>query len=127
MRLVLKEFKEFISRGSVLDLAVGVIIGSAFTAIVNSLVKDLINPFIGLFLGKIDLSDLKFSVGGANFMVGSFINAIINFLIIAFVIFLIVKAFNKVLPKKEEEAADEPAPEVELLAEIRDLLKKEQK
>ena len=110
-----------------LDLAVGVIIGSAFTAIVNSLVKDLINPFIGLFLGKIDLSDLKFSVGGANFMVGSFINAIINFLIIAFVIFLIVKAFNKVLPKKEEEAADEPAPEVELLAEIRDLLKKEQK
>ncbi|MCR1902093.1 large-conductance mechanosensitive channel protein MscL [Ligilactobacillus apodemi] len=124
---MLKEFKEFISRGSVLDLAVGVIIGSAFTAIVNSLVKDLINPFIGLFLGKIDLSDLKFSVGGANFMVGSFINAIINFLIIAFVIFLIVKAFNKVLPKKEEEAADEPAPEVELLAEIRDLLKKEQK
>lgn len=124
---MLKEFKEFISRGSVLDLAVGVIIGSAFTAIVNSLVKDLINPFIGLFLGKIDLSDLKFSVGGANFMVGSFINAIINFLIIAFVIFLIIKAFNKVLPKKEEEAADEPAPEVELLAEIRDLLKKEQK
>ncbi|KRL85115.1 large-conductance mechanosensitive channel protein MscL [Ligilactobacillus apodemi] len=124
---MLKEFKEFISRGSVLDLAVGVIIGSAFTAIVNSLVKDLINPFIGLFLGKIDLSDLKFSVGGANFMVGSFINAIINFLIIAFVIFLIVKAFNKVLPKKEEEAADKPAPEVELLAEIRDLLKKEQK
>ena len=89
---MLKEFKEFISRGNVLDLAVGVIIGSAFTAIVNSLVTNLINPFIGLFLGKIDLSDLQLAIGGTTFKFGVFLNAVINFLIIAFVVFLIVKA-----------------------------------
>ena len=89
---MLKEFKEFIGRGNVLDLAVGVIIGSAFTAIVNSLVTNLINPFIGLFLGKIDLSDLQLVIGGTTFKFGAFLNAVINFLIIAFVVFLIVKA-----------------------------------
>ncbi|MEY8584880.1 MULTISPECIES: large-conductance mechanosensitive channel protein MscL [Ligilactobacillus] len=122
---MLKEFKEFIGRGNVLDLAVGVIIGSAFTAIVNSLVTNLINPFIGLFLGKIDLSDLQLVIGGTTFKFGAFLNAVINFLIIAFVVFLIVKAVNKVMPKKvEEEVADAgPEPEIELLSEIRDLLK----
>lgn len=78
---VIKEFKEFISRGNMMDLAVGVIIGSAFTAIVNSLVKDLINPLIGLFIGKIDLSNLKLTIGEATFRYGSFLNAVINFLI----------------------------------------------
>lgn len=122
---MLKEFKEFIGRGNVLDLAVGVIIGSAFTAIVNSLVTNLINPFIGLFLGKIDLSDLQLVIGGTTFKFGAFLNAVINFLIIAFVVFLIVKSVNKVMPKKvEEEVADAgPEPEIELLSEIRDLLK----
>ena len=77
---MLKEFKEFISRGNVMDLAVGVIIGGAFTAIVNSLVKYIINPFLGLFVGAIDFSDLVFKIGNATFRVGSFLNAVINFL-----------------------------------------------
>lgn len=79
---MLKEFKEFIARGNVMDLAVGVIIGAAFTAIVKSLVSDLINPLIGIFLGKIDLSNLVFSIGSAHFRYGSFLNEVINFLII---------------------------------------------
>ncbi len=92
---MIKEFKEFISRGNMMDLAVGVIIGAAFTAIVNSLVKDLINPLIGLFIGKIDLSNLKFTVGEATFKYGSFLNAVINFLIIALVVFFLIKLVNK--------------------------------
>ncbi|KRN26767.1 large-conductance mechanosensitive channel [Liquorilactobacillus mali] len=125
---LIKEFKEFISRGNVIDLAVGVIIGGAFTSIVKSLVDYLINPFIGLFIGGIDFSDLIFKVNGATFKVGSFINAVINFLIIAFVVFLLVKFVNKFLiRKKAEEAAPVVAPEVELLEEIRDLLKTQEK
>ncbi|WP_283598392.1 large-conductance mechanosensitive channel protein MscL [Ligilactobacillus saerimneri] len=123
---MLKEFKEFISRDNVLDLAVGVIIGSAFTAIVTSLVENLINPLIGIFLGKIDLSNLVFSIGEAHFKFGAFLNSIINFLIIAFVVFLIVKAVNKTLPKKEEAPADpEPSAEEKYLEEIVALLKKQ--
>ena len=123
---MLKEFKEFISRGNVLDLAIGVIIGSAFTAIVTSLVENLINPLIGIFLGKIDLSNLVFSIGEAHFKFGAFLNSVINFLIIAFVVFLIVKAVNKALPKKEEEPADpEPSAEEKYLEEIVALLKKQ--
>ena len=123
---MLKEFKEFIARGNVLDLAIGVIIGSAFTAIVTSLVENLINPLIGIFLGKIDLSNLVFSIGEAHFKFGAFLNSIINFLIIAFVVFLIVKAVNKALPKKEEEPADpEPSAEEKYLEEIVALLKKQ--
>lgn len=121
---MIKEFKEFISRGNMMDLAVGVIIGSAFTAIVNSLVKNLINPLIGMFIGKIDLSNLVFKVGDATFRYGTFLNAVINFLIIAFVVFLLVKGVNKLMPKKktaEEEAA--PSQEEVYLREIRDLLK----
>ena len=91
---MLKEFKQFIARGNVIDLAVGVIIGTAFTAIVQSLVKNLINPLIGIFVGKIDLSNLVFKVGDATFKYGSFINSVINFLIISFVVFLIVKALS---------------------------------
>ena len=106
---MIKEFKEFISRGNMMDLAVGVIIGAAFTAIVNSLVKDLINPLIGLFIGKIDLSNLKFTVGEATFKYGSFLNAIINFLIIALVVFFLIKLVNKMMPKKETEE-DDPTP-----------------
>lgn len=123
---MLKEFKEFISRGNVLDLAIGVMIGSAFTAIVTSLVENLINPLIGIFLGKIDLSNLVFSIGEAHFKFGAFLNSIINFLIIAFVVFLIVKAVNKALPKKEEAPADpEPSAEEKYLEEIVALLKKQ--
>ncbi|WP_172189953.1 large-conductance mechanosensitive channel protein MscL [Lentilactobacillus kribbianus] len=120
---MLNEFKQFIARGNVLDLAVGVIIGGAFTSIVTSLTDNLINPLIGIFLGKIDLSSLVLKVGGANFKYGLFINSIINFLIIAFVVFLMVKGINKVLPKKE--ITDNSETDNALLSEIRDLLKQQ--
>lgn len=120
---MLKEFKAFISRGNVIDLAVGVIIGGAFTAIVTSLTTNLINPFIGLFLGQIDLSNLMVKVGGATFKYGAFINSIINFLIIAFVVFVIIKVINRVI--KNEPAKVVPDKKELLLEEIRDLLKNE--
>lgn len=109
---MLKEFREFILRGNVMDLAVGVIIGSAFTAIVTSLVKNLINPLIGIFLGRIDLSNLVFKVGDATFRYGAFLNSVINFLIIALVVFLLMKSINTVMEKaaalaKSEEDAME--------------------
>ncbi|GEO78080.1 large-conductance mechanosensitive channel [Companilactobacillus mindensis DSM 14500] len=100
---MIKEFKDFISRGNVMDLAVGVIMGAAFTAIVQSLVGNLINPLIGLFLGKIDLSNLVFKVGDATFKYGNFLESIINFLIIAIVVFFLVKAMNKIISSRDEE------------------------
>ena len=135
---MLKEFKEFISRGSVIDLAVGVVMGSAFTAIVNSLVNDIIMPVIGLIIGGINFTNLKIVIKPAEgdiaesaICYGNFIQALVNFLIIAFVIFMVVKAINKMhekLDKKKEEAAPEepaaPAEDIVLLTEIRDLLKK---
>ena len=108
-------------------MAVGVIMGSALTAIVNSLVKNLINPLIGLFVGKIDMSNLILQIGDAKFKYGEFINSVVNFLIISFVIFLLVKAINKLTPKKEKEEAPKVSPEAEYLAEIVDLLKEERK
>lgn len=120
---MLKEFKEFISRGNVMDLAVGVIIGAAFTSIVKSLVDNLINPLIGIFLGQIDFSDLALKVGSATFKYGAFINSIINFLIIAFVVFLLVKGINKIMPKKEASTAP-ISMEAQYLQEIADILKK---
>ena len=124
---MVKEFKEFISRGNMMDLAVGVIIGAAFTAIVNSLVKDLINPLIGLFMGKIDLSNLKFTIGEATFKYGSFLNAVINFLIIALVVFFLIKLVNKITPKKEVEEDPAPTNEEIYLRQIRDLLQEKNK
>lgn len=124
---MIKEFKEFISRGNMMDLAVGVIIGAAFTAIVNSLVNNLINPLIGLFIGKIDLSTLTFKIGEATFKYGEFLNAVINFLIIAFVVFLLVKLVNKLMPKKEVKEEHIPSAEETYLREIRDLLKQDSK
>jgi len=102
------EFKTFISKGNVIDLAVGVIIGASFTAIVNSLVEDIISPFIGLLTGGIDFSLVSVSVGEAVFKYGAFITAVINFALIALVVFLFVKGINnirgKVWKQKEEEA-----------------------
>ena len=130
---MLKEFKDFIAKGNVMDMAVGIIIGAAFTAIVTSLVGDLINPIISLFTGGIDFSGLgvRLSEGeeGAVFAYGNFIMALINFLIIAFVVFMLVKMVNKVkdaATKKEEPVPGAPAgpTQEELLTEIRDLLKK---
>lgn len=124
---MVKEFKEFISRGNMMDLAVGFIIGAAFTAIVNSLVKDLINPLIGLFIGKIYLSNLKFTIGEATFKYGSFLNAVINFLIIALVVFFLIKLVNKITPKKEVEEDPAPTNEEIYLRQIRDLLQEKNK
>lgn len=117
---MLKEFKQFIERGNVIDLAVGVIIGGAFTNIVNSLVKNLINPLIGLFIGRIDLSNLMFKIGNASFKYGEFINTIINFLIIAFIVFLLVKAVNKIAPPAKKST--NPSTE-DYLKQICNLLK----
>lgn len=137
-----KEFREFILRGNVLDLAIGIIMGTAFTAIVNSLVNDMIMPPIGLALGGVDFSNLFVQLSGrdgtlytvladaqkagvATLNYGVFINALVKFIIVAFAVFMLVKAANRVLPKKEEAAAEPPTPEdVLLLREIRDSLKK---
>lgn len=125
---MIKEFQEFIARGNVMDLAVGIIIGAAFTAIVTSVVEDLVNPLIGLLIGGVDFSALSFGLGDAQFMYGNFINAVIKFLIIAWVVFLIVKGLNavkKAAMKPEEEKPEEPKgpTQEELLAEIRDALR----
>ncbi len=129
---MLNEFKTFISRGNVMDMAVGIIIGAAFTAIVSSLVEDIINPIIGLFIGGIDLSGLGISLGegeGAGFLAfGNFLMAVINFLIVAWAVFMLVKGVNSVKnlaagaeEAPEEEADPEPS-EKDILVEIRDAL-----
>jgi large conductance mechanosensitive channel len=136
---MLKEFKEFIARGNVLDMAVGIIIGAAFTTIVKSLVEDILMPPIGLATGGVDFANLFVALNGqayeslkaakdagaATLNYGVFINAVINFLIVAFVIFMVVRSANRFLKKKETAAAAPPPPrEVVLLEEIRDLLKR---
>lgn len=121
---MLKEFKEFISKGNALDLAIGVIIGGAFGLIVTSIVADILMPIIGIIMGGIDFSGLSINVGNAEILYGKFIQAAINFLIIAFVLFMIIKTINSFRDKKEEEPATaEPSKEEVLLTEIRDLLK----
>ena len=90
-----KEFKEFIAKGNVMDLAVGVVIGGAFQGIVNSLVKDVIMPFVSIFTGKVDFSDLKIIIGNTSINYGNFITQIVNFLIIAFSIFIVIRYINK--------------------------------
>jgi len=143
---MIQEFRDFIAKGNVMDMAVGIIIGAAFTAIVSSLVADLINPIIGLFMGGLDFTnnyvvlsgdiaagaslDAAREAGAAVFAYGAFIMAVINFLIIAFVVFMLVKSVNRIkdAASKEEEAPAEEAPagptEIELLTEIRDALAK---
>lgn len=130
------EFKEFISRGNVVDMAVGIIVGSAFTSIVNSLVKDLITPFIAWIIGDTDFTSMALVLveasgdkPGIAIAYGNFIQQVVNFLIIAFVVFLMVKVINRFRRKKEEAPAPapeppKPSPELEVLREIRDLLDK---
>jgi large conductance mechanosensitive channel len=136
---MLKEFKEFIAKGNVMDLAVGVIIGAAFATIVKSLTDSVIMPVIGAIFGNVDFSSHYLVLSGdvapgtpldeaqkagANVLAwGSFISAVINFLILAFIIFLMVKAVNKVMRKQEETAPAGPS-EIDLLTEIRDALRK---
>lgn len=128
---MIKEFKEFISRGNVVDLAVGVIMGSAFGKIVTSLVNDIIMPLVGVIIGGIDFTSLSIKIKESTIMYGSFIQNIVDFLIVAVCIFIMVKMINKLnnLNKKKEvkeEVKEEikKTDEVLLLEEIRDLLKK---
>lgn len=139
---MIKEFKDFIAKGNVMDLAVGIIIGAAFTAIVSSLVGDLINPIIGLILGGVDFTNMYVvlsgtvadgvglqaarDAGAAVFAYGAFITAVINFLIIAFVVFMLVKAVNKLKGPKPAEAPAAPAgpSELDVLKDILAALKK---
>jgi len=128
MKKFVNEFKEFISKGNVMDLAVGVIIGGAFKTIIDSLVKDILMPIIGGITGGVDLSSLTFTIRGSEVSYGLFLNATINFLIIALVIFVMIKLIAKMQRKRTvEEVAvieAEVAEEVILLREIRDALKK---
>ena len=130
---MLKEFKEFISKGNVLDLAVGVVMGSAFSGIVTSLVNDIIMPLVGLLIGGIDFSGMKATVGDASIAYGNFIQNIVNFLIIAMSIFVFIKFINRLSKKvkKEEEKQEveekKEDPQTKLLEEIRDELKKSNK
>ena len=128
---MLKEFKEFISKGNVLDLAVGVVMGSAFSGIVTSLVNDIIMPLVGLLIGGIDFSSMKVTVGDASIMYGNFIQNIVNFLIIALSIFMFIKFINRISKKvkKEKQAEEEKKddPQTKLLEEILVELKKSNK
>lgn len=122
----LGEFRQFIARGNVLDLAVGVVIGGAFGKIVTSLVDNIIMPLVGLAIGGIDFSGLSFTVKKAEICYGLFIQNVVDFLIVAFCIFVFIKIINTLMRKKKEEPAPEPvvkSDEAILLEEIRDLLK----
>lgn len=135
MKKMLNEFKEFISRGNVMDLAVGVIVGGAFSSIVTSLVNNILMPIVGLLLGGKDFSGLSITIKDARIAYGAFIQSIIDFLIVAACIFAVVKFVNRLTEaakkklekeeKKEEEA--KKAEDIALLEEIRDLLKKQNK
>lgn len=126
---IIKEFREFAIKGNVIDMAVGIVIGAAFTAIVQSLVKDILMPPIGYVLGNVDFKDLAINMGTKAAPVtinyGAFINAIINFGIVAFAMFIVIKSINK-LKKKQAAAPAKPTKDQELLTEIRDLLKSNQ-
>lgn len=128
---MIKEFKEFIARGNVIDLAVGVIMGAAFGKIVSSLVDNIIMPLIGIILGGIDFTSLSIKVQDAYINYGIFIQNVIDFIIISFCVFLMIKFINKITRKKEkeekQEEAKERAEDIKLLEEIRDLLKKKTK
>lgn len=125
---MLSEFKKFALRGNVLDLAIGVVIGATFSKIVSSLVDDIIMPLIGILIGGVNFNDLAFQLLNVEVSYGTFIQAIVDFLIIAFAIFIFIKLINKLFAK--EEAETEETPEIneteKLLTEIRDLLKTEQ-
>jgi len=140
MRTMLEEFKEFALRGNVVDMAVGIVIGAAFSTIVQSLVNDVIMPPIGVVTGGVDFSNLYIPLSNATYdslaqakqagaptmNIGLFINSVISFTIVAFVLFLVIKAMNTLRRKQEEAPATEPPPsrEVQLLEEIRDALVK---
>lgn len=121
----LAEFKTFIARGNVMDMAVGVIIGGAFSNITNSLINDIVMPVLGIFTSSVSSAELTLNIGPAVVAYGNFIQAVLNFLIMAFVVFCLVKALNRFHKKKEAAPPPPPGPSAEekLLTEIRDLLK----
>ena len=122
---MLKEFRDFIMRGNVIDLAIAFVMGVAFTGIINSLVNDIIMPLVGVLLGGVDFSALSITVGSAVIAYGKFLQTVVNFLIIAWVVFLIVKAINRFKKPPAPAAAPGPSAEEKLLTEIRDLLKQQ--
>lgn len=129
MKEFLNDFKKFAMKGNVLDMAIGVVMGSAFGAIVTALVEKIIMPLVGILIGGINIQGLSIEVGSAKLEYGAFLQAVINFLIIAFSIFMFIKLIGKAMDKfkKEEvieEKVEEVDPQIELLTEIRDLLKK---
>ena len=129
MKKILKEFKEFISKGNVIDRAVGVVVGSAFSKIVSSLVNDIIMPIVGIIIGGLDFTSLSIKIKDSEILYGSFIQNIVDFLIISACIFTVIKLMNKF---KKQKPAEEPKPkeipqDIQLLTEIRDLLKKDTK
>lgn len=131
MKEFFEEFKKFLYRGNALELAIGVVIGSSFSGIVNSLVNDIITPIIGRLVGGFDFSNIQIHLGGdSNIMIGSFIQTVINFVIVAFVLFCVVKSMNRIdeIKKKKEAPKEEKAPEepedIKLLKSINNELKK---
>lgn len=126
---MIKEFKKFISRGNVVDLAVGVVIGSAFSKIVSSLVDNIIMPLVGIIIGGIDFTKLSLTIFDVKIQFGIFLQNVVDFLIIAFCIFMAVKVFNKIIRKEEKKEETKPTKSNEeiLLEEIRDLLKEKKK
>lgn len=127
MNAFFSEFKTFIARGNVLDMAVGVIVGGAFKTIADSLTNDILMPLLGILVGRVSFADLVLTIGSAEIAYGNFIQAVLNFLIMAFAVFCIVKVDNRFHRKKKEETPPpSPTAQEQLLAEIRDLLKERQ-
>ena len=127
MNAFFSEFKTFIARGNVLDMAVGVIVGGAFKTIADSLTNDILMPLLGILVGRLSFADLVLTIGSAEIAYGNFIQAVLNFLIMAFAVFCIVKVVNRFHRKKKEETPPpSPTAQEQLLAEIRDLLKERQ-
>ena len=124
---MIKEFRDFVMRGNVLDLAMAVVMGAAFTAIINSLVNDIIMPLIGVILGGLDFASLSVTIGSAVIAYGNFLQAVVNFLLVALVLFLVIKSINsaqkRFTKEKAEEAPAAPPEDIQLLREIRDSLK----
>lgn len=128
MKKMLVEFRDFALKGNVLDLAVAVVIGAAFGKIVSSLVDNIIMPLVGVLLGGLDFTDLSFKIGKSVIQYGAFIQSIVDFIIIAFAIFIFVKVLTSFIKKKEQTVEETPVPPTEeYLKEIRDLLKEQQK
>ena len=129
MKEFFKDFKDFIAKGDVMSMAVGIIVGSAFTAIVNALVENIITPILGVILGGLNFSELAITVGNAHIQYGAFIQAVINFLIVAFVLFCAMRGLNRLKnialkeKKEEDEKTEQPSKEVQLLTEINETLK----